>query len=154
MNMDIPASVTILDGAFATDGGSIYLKVSGPDELIHNILLTQHLLPPCRGSNQRKTGRLYFDERIVEVRSENETLIISALKRAGIKISLTRNTGSNASNTEQVGMIVGDDIKAYYSKIAEGPEAALRHLASQLIEYVDSPEYVTYAESGENHQDT
>ncbi len=44
-------------------------------------------------------------------------------------------------------MIVGDDIKDYYARIAEGPEAALRHLVKELIDYVESAEYVSYAES-------
>ncbi len=48
---------------------------------------------------------------------------------------------------DQPGMIVGDDIKDYYARIAEGPEAALRHLVKELIDYVESAEYVNYAES-------
>jgi len=44
-------------------------------------------------------------------------------------------------------MVVGADIKNYYSKIAEGPEAALRHLVCSLVGYVESEEYVIFAKN-------
>ncbi|NNG26512.1 MAG: hypothetical protein HKM87_03235 [Ignavibacteriaceae bacterium] len=46
---------------------------------------------------------------------------------------------------DQPCMMVGDDIKTYYSKIEEGPNAALQHLVSELIEYVESEDYVANA---------
>lgn len=143
--MDIPLIVTILDGAFATDGGSIFLSVSDPDGNRHSVLLAQHLLPPWGDSNQRKPGRLYFDGVMLEVRSEDEKQIMSALKQAKIRLPLGRKSGAGAVSARQPGMIVGEDIRNYYSKIEEGPESALIHLVNELIEYVDSDEYVAFA---------
>ena len=78
---------------------------------------------------------------------EDELTIISALKKANIETPTPEKSPSNAIDTEQPGMVVGDDIKDYYSKIAEGPEAAIRHLVCSLIDYVESEEYVIFAKS-------
>jgi len=148
--MKISTDIKILDGAFANDGGSISLLISDPAGQRHNLLLTQHKLPPSGFPGERKSGRLYFNRSIIKIRSKEELAIISALKKALIEAPIPRESRSNSKDTEQPGMIVGDDILDYYAKIAEGPEAALRHLVSELISYVESEEYVTYAKSHAN----
>ena len=145
--MKIPTKITILDGAFATDGGSISLLISDPAGQSHNVLLTQHKLPPSGFPGERKPGRLYFNGSIIKIRSKEELAILSALKKAMIEIPPPKESRFNAIDTEQPGMVVGDDIVDYYAKIKEGPEAALRHLVSELISYVESEEYLTYAKS-------
>lgn len=145
--MNIPSTITILSGAFATDGGSISLLLSDPLGHKHDVLLSQHTIPPSGFSGERLSGRLYFNGSLVEIRSKDELTIISALKKANIETTTPETTRFNAINTAQPGMIVGDDIKDYYFKIAEGPEAALRHLVCKLTGYVESEEYVTYAKS-------
>lgn len=147
--MNIPSTITILNGAFASDGGSISLLLSDPLGDKHNVLLSQHLLPPGGFPGERLSGRLFFDGSLIEIRSVDELTIISALKKANIETPTPVMNPLNANDTVQPGMVVGDDIKDYYSKIAEGPEAALRHLVCELIGYVESQEYVTYAKSHE-----
>ena len=139
----------ILDGAFATDGGSISILTQDDEGHKHSVLLSQHLLPPSGFANEHKPGRLYFDGTIVVIRSEEESAIVSALKQAEFESS-TSTDKSKTKEDNQLGMIVGDDINAYYSKIEEGPNAALQHLVSELITYVESEDYVTHANtSGE-----
>jgi len=151
--MNIPAVVSVLNGAFATDGGSISLLLSDAEGLRYNLLLTQHLLPPDKSPGARRTGRLYFNGTIVEVRSEDELAIIGSLKGAEIKAPDRENNPQNTSADEQPGMTVGDDIADYLTKIAEGPEAALLHLVRELIRYVESEEYVRYAARHSESQD-
>ena len=136
--------IKILNGAFATDGGSISILILDYKGHKHSVLLSQHLLPPSGHTNERKPGRLYFDGTIVDIRSEEESAIVSALKQAEFESSASTDK-NKTKDDDQPGMIVGDDIKAYYSKIDEGPKAALQHLVSELIEYVESEDYVTYA---------
>ena len=143
--MSIPSTVIILSGAFATDGGSISLLLSDPHGHKHNVLLSQHLLPPSGFPGERIPGRLYFNGSLVEIRSQDELTIISALKKASIKTPTPKKNSFNAIDSGQPGMIVGDDIKNYFDKIAEGPEAAIRHLVCELTGYVESEEYVTFA---------
>ncbi len=147
--MNIPSAITILNGAFASDGGSVSLLLSDALGHKHNVLLSQHLLPPGGYPGERLSGRLFFDGSLVEIRSVDELTVISALKKANIETPTPKRNSFNPIDTAQPGMIVGDDIKNYYSKIAEGPEAALRHLVFELISYVESQEYVTYAKSHE-----
>ena len=113
----------------------------------HDVLLSQHTIPPSGFPGERLSGRLYFNGSLVEIRSVDELTVISALKKADIKTPTPERSRSNPIDTAQPGMVVGDDIKDYYSKIAEGPGAALRHLVCKLIGYVESEEYVTYAKS-------
>lgn len=134
----------ILDGAFATDGGSISILILDDKGHKHSVLLSQHLLPPSGHAYERKPGRLYFDGTIVDIRSEEESAIVSALRQAEFESSASTDK-NRTKKDDQPCMIVGDDIKAYYSKIEEGPNAALQHLVSELIEYVESEDYVTYA---------
>ena len=139
--------MTALNGAFATDGGSISLLLSDPHGSKHTVLLSQHLLPYRGFPGERIPGRLFFNGSLVEIRSKDELTIISALKKADIETPTPKKNRFNNIDTEQPGMVVGDDIKNYYSKIAEGPEAALRHLVCSLIGYVESEEYVVFAKN-------
>jgi hypothetical protein len=100
------------------------------------------LLPPSGYANEHKPGRLYFDGTIVGIRSEEESAIVSALKQAEFESSASTDK-SKTKEDNQPGMIVGDDINTYYSKIEEGPNAALQYLVSELIAYVESEDYVT-----------
>lgn len=141
----IPDSISVLEGAFATDGGSITLLLSDPAGNRHSLLLSQHLLPFGGYPGERWPGRLFFDGKIIGVRSEEEASIVSALKQADIKPPSSTPRGVDLPGEEGPSMIVGDDIMSYFTKVAEGPEAALRHLVTEVIEYVRSEDYVTLA---------
>ena len=144
VKLNVPLEVSVLNGAFATDGGSISLLLSDRNGREHNVLLTQHLLPSYGTPGEREPGRLYFNGTLVGIRSEDELAILSALKNAHIEAPASRKSHADPLD-RQPGMMVGDDIQAYYSRIAEGPEAALKHLVSELAGYVESEEYVTFA---------
>ena len=72
---------------------------------------------------------------------------MTALKNGKIEVPTPKQNCMNTKESKQPGMIVGDDIAAYFSKIKEGPEAAIRHLVKELVNYVESDEYVIYAKS-------
>lgn len=150
----IPRHITILDGAFATDGGSISLLISDPQGNRHSLLLSQHLLPFCGMPGEREPGRLHLDGSVIPVRSAEEASIISALEHADIELLDTPARGVSTVGEERPSMVVGDDIRAYFSKIAEGPEAAVRHLVLVLIEYVGSEEYVALCRRNEDSRET
>jgi len=66
--INIHGPIKVLDGAFATDGGSISLLVSDTEGHRHNVLLTQHLLPPTGNPGEHKTGRQNIDGTLDGVR--------------------------------------------------------------------------------------
>lgn len=143
--MNVPGNIIIRFGAFATDGGSIHIQIEGTDGEKHYLLLSQHRLPPSGMPGEKIPGRLYYDGALIDIRSEEESAIISALKTAEFNPPVSDNPPkekqATSTSSGQAGMIVGDDIKDYYSKIKKGPAAALRHLAEQVIEFVESEEY-------------
>ena len=144
VKLNVPLEVSVLSGAFATDGGSISLLLSDRNGQEHNVLLSQHILPYRGTPGEREPGRLYFNGSLVDIRSEDELAIISILKNACIEPQTPRKSCADPMN-RQPGMVVGDDIKDYISRIEEGPEAALKHLVSRLAGYVESEEYVAFA---------
>jgi hypothetical protein len=57
-------------------------------------------------------------------------------------------TGDTSTGDGPV-VVVGDDLKEYYAKVAEGKEEVIQHLIENLIEFVQSREYVRMAKKFE-----
>lgn len=142
--MRIPDRFVIEDGAYAMDGGSIYLKVRDSKGDEHNIVLWQHMFTEVSDPD-RKPGRLYFDKILIPVREEMESQILSALREAKFDASNLECEKAEERLDSKPGVIVGDDIKEYMSKISESPKEALTHLVRQLIEYIESADYVEFS---------
>jgi hypothetical protein len=142
--MKIPDSFLIEDGAYAMDGGSIAIHLRDLEGDEHDIVLRQHMFTEVNDPD-RLPGRLYFDGTLIPVRDEWESQIIRALRQAPVKSSSPKSTGGEKRLDSGPGVIVGNDIKEYMSKIDESPVAALSHLVRQLIDYVESADYVELA---------
>jgi hypothetical protein len=140
--MNIPNELIVVTGAYATDGGSISILAREPHGTRHAIVLWQHMFVE-NFDPKKMPGRLYFDNTLLEVRSDRENMLIAALKNAKFE-SITPQKQAKAKDTREA--IFGQDIKDYMNKIEEGPDAALAHLIDQLIEYVESYDYVELAE--------
>lgn len=132
------------EGAYASDGGSIYLRVRDSAGARHHITLWQHMFIEGRDPD-RLPGRLYVDKAIVPVRSEGEEQLLAALRRARLEVEPAADDA--APRRASPGMVVGRDLQDYAAKIDEGPAAALAHLVAQLIDYVASEAYVELARS-------
>ena len=137
------ARYTIEDGAYALDGGSIYLSLRDADGVQHALILAQHRIPMNK-ADPRIAGRLYLDGQIVEARSHRETRLISAIKKA--TISLTKIEHSAPKEETGPSVVVGDDIADYMSAIRTSPEAAIQHLVDSLVEFVESEDDVRLAD--------
>jgi hypothetical protein len=142
--MRIPKKLVIEDGAYAMDGGSISLQVRDSDGNEHNIVLWQHMFTE-QSNPDRMPGRLYFDKILIPVREDVESQILAALREARLDEAIGESKRSEESSEWSPGVIIGDDIKEYRSKINESPQAALTHLVMQLIEYVESADYIELA---------
>ncbi len=139
--MRIPDRFVIEDGAYAMDGGSIALNVRDPEGEEHDIVLWQHMFTE-QINPDKMPGRLYFDKILIPVREEMESQILTALREARLDEAIAESKRSEESSEWSPGVIIGDDIKEYRSKISESPKAALTHLVRQLIEYVESADYI------------
>lgn len=147
--MKIPEKITTVECFYLTDGGSIVLVVEQPNGTRHQITLAQHLFLETFDPN-RLPGRLYFDHLIVPVRSEMEARLIALLQASEIVPAEPPEPKNNgAPFGDGLGVIVGDDLKEYYAKAAEGKGEALQHLIENLILFVQSSEYVSIAKKFE-----
>ena len=63
------------------DGGSICLYILDDSGSMHQLELVQHMIP-ANSTVKRRIGRLYFDDRLIEVRSEEEATLLNFLRTA------------------------------------------------------------------------
>ncbi len=155
--MKIPDLFSIEDASYAMDGGSIYLQVLDVEYHMHDVLLTQHMLPEWDDEG-RLPGRLYFDDEIIPVRSDSETALIRTLRSASIPrpgwlFQILRRFRRPKDQPKNIS-IIGSDLKEYYSAMSQGPDIATRYLIDRLVNYVESTDYASLAENqptGGNH---
>ncbi len=155
--MEIPEKLTFVDGYYFTDGGSIVLIAEEPDSTRHQITLAQHRFLEIYDPNLMP-GRLYFNHLMVPVRSEMEAKVIALMQVSEIipveppeseKAPRTGMRDKESSSGDGPVVVVGDDLKEYYAKMAEGKEDVIQHLIENLIDFVQSREYVRIAKKFE-----
>lgn len=140
--MEIPAELVIEDGAYATDGGSTYLRVRDRAGTQHDIMLWQHMFTDDLEPG-RLPGRLYLDGALIGVRSDEERRLLRALREAQQDSSSAKSPPEQEPGPK---MVVGKDLQDYNAKIAEGPAAALAHLVQGVLDWVESEPYVELAQ--------
>ena len=79
--MAIPKLQEVVRATFALDGGSIRLYILDDSGSIHQLELVQHKILE-NSTVKRRFGRLYLDDRLIEVRSDDEAALISFLQTA------------------------------------------------------------------------
>jgi hypothetical protein len=134
---------TIEDGAYALDGGSIYLSLRDADGVQHTLVLAQHRIPKNE-ADPRNPGRLYLDDQIIGIRSEEEARLIPEIKMATISLAHIERPAPKEETGP--GVVIGEDIEDFLSATKVSPEAAIRHLVVSLVEFVESEEYVKLAD--------
>jgi hypothetical protein len=143
--MEIPEKLTIIDGFYFTDGGSIVLIAEEPDSTHHQITLAQHRFLEIYDPNLLP-GRLYFNHLMVPVRSEMEAKLIALMQDNEIvPVEPPEPKKDEASTGDGPVVVVGDDLKEYYAKVGEGKGEVIQHLIENLINFVQSREYVRIA---------
>ena len=103
------------------------------------MLLVQHLFHD-NNNPSAQFGRLYFDDILIPVRSESESLIIKFLQTAAIDTNDGREEKGNQISKNA--LVIGEETKQVYDAIQEGPEAALREMVSLVVSWVLPDEYV------------
>lgn len=139
--MAIPQLRVIVNGFYLTDGGSIDLRILDDAGSEHRLELVQHLIP-TNSTTDRSFGRLYMDGRLIDVRSADESAIITFLETALIQVEFG---GTRAAEGQH--LMIGDDITSCFDAMEKGPASALGFLVEQLVTFVRSEEYVCLARS-------
>src|SRR5262245_57254852 len=77
--MVFPKLKKIVKETLCLDGGSICLYILDDTDEMHRLELVQHLIPQ-NSTVHRRIGRLYFDNRLIDVRSSDEVGLMNFLK--------------------------------------------------------------------------
>lgn len=137
----------IEEGAYALDGGSIFLSIKDNDGVQHKLILVQHCIPMDE-SDPRIPGRLYLDDQIVQIRSDEEIRLISELKKA----SISPDEPGLKETKEETGpvYVVSEDIADFLAATRSSPKDAIKYLVDSLVQFVESEEYLRLSAQFEN----
>lgn len=130
-----PPDLTIVDGAMALDGGSIFLKVM--EHSSSNIILS---LDWSIAAQQTKSARFSANGVVVPIGSEEETQWLNLIRDAEIYCNDPPSTNDEKPVSKQR-LVLSKDIQDYFNAIDEGSLEALRSLANQFISVVSSEAY-------------
>jgi hypothetical protein len=139
--MMLPAKLTIHDSAYALDGGSTLLHAADEAAREHEVMLVQHALPDPDAA-LGIPGRLYFDDELVPIRSDLEVRVLGLLRAAEIRPSHSPPDQSERIPLSPNALILGDDLRQVLSR---GPEENMRALRAEVIEFIESEEYLRFA---------
>ena len=135
-----PTKLVLRSSAYFLDGGSIVLSGTDAAGRKRSIMLVQSVL---RGDSSWILGRLYLDGDPVPVRSELESGVLAALRDAEVHYAASAEEGAGERiELSPDALILGDDIKQV---LARGPEENIRALRDQVLQRVESAEYVSFA---------
>jgi hypothetical protein len=143
--VDVPQRLTLTGTRFFMDGGTIVITAIDERGGERSVMLVQRAF--AWGNTFGVPGRLYLDGQPVTVRSEVESRLVALLRMADVRYAPP--AGESPGERIQLSpnaLILGDDIKQVLSR---GPEENIRGLREQVVEWVESPQYVSFAAEAE-----
>ena len=125
----LPAQLVITCAGLCLDGGTLSLNAKDEQGRRHCVELAQRLFPDV--NRTQISGRLYFDDELIELRSEREAQLLSLLRDAAfdprpIDPSVRERT----------------DFDAWKRSV----EKEDRMMCEAVISFVESPAYLSHAE--------
>jgi len=140
--LHIPRELTIEDGAYALDGGSILLSLRDMQDVQWKLVLVQHRIPKDQ-TDPRFPGRLYLDDQMIPVRSDEEGQLLMELKAASISPIYGKKEGPKEESEPM--HVLSEDIADFLAATRISPLEAIKHLVDSLVHFVESEEYVRLA---------
>lgn len=146
--IEIPGTLTVVNAAYAFDGGSIWLGARDAGGTRHGILLVQHM---SRRSSRAEwlPGRLYYDGKLLPVRSQAEKRLVEALRAAQIRPEPASPVQSD-DRISPSALLLGEDIREYLSAVERDETEAIRLLVERLVTFVQSEAYAKFAAKTES----
>jgi hypothetical protein len=84
--MKFPKQFTITSCAIAMDGGTRALTVLGENSQEHCVILGKRILRTAGDIEKPLTGRMYFDDELIPIRSTEEAELLELLRTAKIEV--------------------------------------------------------------------
>ena len=131
----VPTNLTIVNGAMAMDGGSIFLEAI--DQTGNPVHLNLHW---SIAAQQSHSGQLSANGVAVSKGSEEEQQWLDRIRAATIHYG-EDSAVQEADRISQRRAVLGKDIQDYFTAIDEGPSEALRSLVNRLVSIVLSEAY-------------
>jgi|SRR5579862_2421141 len=148
--MEIPARITVHDAAYLLDGGTTVLQATDEAGREHRVMLVQHALPGPSQSLGAVPGRLYFDGELVPMRSDLEAGLLALLRAAEVRYSAPAPDNGERIHLSPNALILGEDIRQVLSR---SPEDNIRALLIAVVQFVESEEYLRFADRVEQAVD-
>jgi ribosomal protein L7/L12 len=150
----LPKRLTIHGSGYYLDGGTTILQGTDDEGREHSIMLVQHAFPQAGLSLNAIPGRLYFDGRLISMRSELEAQVVQLLRTAEVRY--VEPVGSEfvqdlRTQLSPKALILGDDIRQVLSR---GPEENMRAHSAAIVQFVLSDDYFRFAERVEQAADS
>jgi hypothetical protein len=141
--MDLPTRLTFHNSAYRLDGGTTSLYATDARGTEHWVTLGQHAHVEPISDDGRIPGRLHFDGEAIAVRSTLESDLVSLLKAADVRV-VPKPAGSDRPSADgpKGFAVIGADIKRVLSRT---PEENVRALLADVIAFVESEGYVSFA---------
>jgi hypothetical protein len=134
----LPRRIIVRGSEYMLDGGTIHLHATDERGREVGIMLVQHLFPHPGLSMDVIPGRLYFGPQLVPIRSELEERLLQLLSESEVQAPPPPPPQPPRKNM----LILGDDIKAVMTRT---PEENIRAFLREIVEFVRSERYVTFA---------
>jgi hypothetical protein len=148
--MTLPKRLTIYNCALTLDGGTISLQATDEAGLGHEVVLVQHAFPRASRSPDAIPGRLYFDGDLIPMRSAAEAEVLNLLRAADIRYQSALPESGERTQLSPNALILGDDIREVLTR---GPEENIRALTARVIQFVESEQYLRFADRVEQLAD-
>ena len=108
------------------------------------MVLNQHAyIPEPKYFDRGLPGRLHFNENLIEVRSLQEQSLLSLLKSAEVRHFPEDDSSNKPIEPSPNRLVLGDDLKEIFNQT---PEENLHSMLKKVIAFVESDEYVKFAE--------
>lgn len=149
----MPERLTVRNSTYLLDGGTTILRATDEAGRDHAVVLVQHAFPGASPSRDAIPGRLYFDGELVSIRSDLEMQVVRLLRTAAVRYMPAVDPESAYGERIQLSpmtLVLGDDIRRALSR---GPEENLRAHLATIVRFVESDEYLRFAERAEQAAD-
>ena len=132
--MYFPKSITLVGASYCFDGGTTTLTAVTESNQLCHIVLTQRMF-----ANHSHPGRLFFDEYLIPVRSDEESIVLTLLRSASVRIPKGQVEATESLENAPSPIYLDVEIK----NVLDGPPAdSLSRHRDSIVAFVESDEYL------------
>jgi hypothetical protein len=145
LQVDVPQRLTLTGTRYLLDGRTTVIFATDERGGKRSVELVRRVC--ALGYSSGIPGRLHLDGEPVAVRSDAESRLVALLRAADVWYTPPGGEADGErSRLSPNALVLGDDIKRVLSR---GPEENIRAVRDQVVDWVESPRYVSFAAEAE-----